>query len=87
MDLSYLANLSEQEFERERCRLLGEALDSASNRDQRIAGLELQLKLDVRRETMPREQYIASLFTDIGENLENLSDQFVAINNTLTPKV
>jgi hypothetical protein len=86
MDLTYLANMTELEFEAERCRLIKEALDTAPTPELRKQGMLLQMQIDQRRETMPREQFIGSLFHDMNENLENISDQFVAIQHTIFPK-
>lgn len=82
---NHLAQLSDIEFERERCRLIDEFLNSLP-KEKRVEALKFQLRLDVRRETLPRDQFIASLFHDINENLENLSDQFVALGNLVFPK-
>lgn len=86
MDLSYLANLSEFEYEAERCRLIEAELDKASTPELRRKGLALQLRLDQRREQMSSEQFMASLVRDMSENIENISDQFVALQHTIFPK-
>lgn len=86
MDLSYLANLSELEFEAERCRLIMAEIENAPTPELRKKGLLLQMEIDTRRDTMPRDQFIGSLLSQASENLENLSDQFVALKHTIFPK-
>lgn len=82
MDLTYLAALSQQEFEIERCRLIGEFLDSAPA-EHRVKLLETQLKIDAIRDTVSHEELMVHLCREMSEAVENLSDQFVLIRNTL----
>lgn len=84
-DLSYLADLSETEFEIERCRLINEELNKVP-KHLRTKLLEYQFVLDVRREKLSPTEFLTSLVSDMSENVENLSDQFVSIQNTLIKK-
>jgi len=81
-DLSYLAKLSDEDFERERCKLIGTFLDSAPP-ELRKKLLTTQMKIDEVRDTKSRDELIQYLCREMSESLENLSDQFVAIRNTL----
>ena len=84
MDLAYLADLSPQEFERERCRLIGDELDKAP-KEQRVAFLEYQLRLDCMRDTMTQDEFLVALSREMSESLENLVDQFALIKNSFGP--
>jgi len=82
MDLSYLADLPDNEFEQERSRIIKSQIDRAPER-LRARLFQLQSELDVRRQSMSSEDFMKSLCNDMQENIENLSDQFCLIRNTL----
>lgn len=83
MDYSYLADLSHQDFERERCRLIGEALDAVP-KERRVELHLYQFKLDAMRDKLSQEEFMIALAGEMIENMENLVDQFAAIKNTLS---
>lgn len=82
MDLSYLANLSSLEFELERCRIIGDFLDSVPD-DLRGKILTTQIKIDEIRDAVSKDDFLQYLCGEMSESLENLVDQFVAIRNAL----
>ena len=82
MDLSYLADLPDNEFEQERSRIIKSQIDRAPER-MRTGLFQLQSELDMRRQSMSSEDFMKSLCNDMHENIENLSDQFCLIRNTL----
>jgi len=81
-DFSHLSTLSEDAFELERNRIIGSFINS-SPPEQRRALLATQYRLDMLRDKSTPEQFLKSLFAEIGENLENMGDQFVAIGHQL----
>lgn len=85
MDLSYLADLPDNEFEQERSRIIKSQIDRAPER-LRARLFQLQSELDVRRQSMSSEDFMKSLCNDMQENIENLSDQFCLIRNTLNKR-
>lgn len=85
MDLSYLADLPDNEFEQERSRIIKSQIDRAPEY-MRTGLFQLQSELDVRRQSMSSEDFMKSLCNDMQENIENLSDQFCLIRNTLNKR-
>jgi len=85
MDLSHLASLSPSEYEKERCRIIGEFLDSLP-KERRNQMLLLQLRIDEKRDTMTAEEFQKWLAYEMGESIENLSDLFVSIMNNVHPR-
>lgn len=81
-DLSYLAGLSELEFEAERCRIIKQYLDNLPP-DRRKKAQALQMQLDVERSTSTPEVFLASLVGRIRENVENMEDQALAMQHAL----
>jgi hypothetical protein len=84
MNLGDLLNLPPNtvEWEAERARLINDAINEAGP-ELRPKLTALQASLDVLRETMPPDQFLRYLMLEIQENLENMSDQFVMLKNTV----
>jgi hypothetical protein len=82
MDLAYLADLSPKEFELERMKIINEHLDSLPH-EQRAKMLAFQIGLDVKREQMAAEEFMAYLVRQMGENFENMSDLVIAARHQL----
>lgn len=80
MDLSYLAELSDLEVEAERCRLIGREMDAAPP-EMRSKLLVAQMGLDQLRSKTTPEQFMTMALHQALENLENISDSFVAIGH------
>lgn len=85
MDLSYLADLPDNEFEQERSQIIKSHINRAPEH-MRARLFQLQSELDVRRQSMSSEDFMKSLCNDMQENIENLSDQFCLIRNTLNKR-
>ena len=85
MDLSHLANLSQEEYEQARVKLITDMINDAPAH-HRLRLLKLQNALDIRRKSMSSEHFMKSLFADIFENLENLDDQFNLVRNKLNKR-
>lgn len=79
---AYLDTLDADSFERERNKIIAAEILKAPP-EHRIGLLAMQYQLDMRRDRMTREEFMSSLFVDITENLENLTDQFVALGHQL----
>jgi len=75
MDLSYLANLSETQFEAERYRLIKAEIEKAPTPVLKKKALALQFELDALRETLSTEDFLQSIAHRIRDNLENIEDQ------------
>jgi hypothetical protein len=84
MELGDLLNLPPNtvEWEAERARLINNAINEAGP-ELRPKLMALQASLDVLRETVSPEQFLHFLMLEIQENLENMSDQFVMLKNTV----
>lgn len=85
MDLSYLADLPDNEFEQERSQIIKSQINRAPEH-MRARLFQLQAELDIRRQSMSSEDFMKSLCNDMHENIENLSDQFCLIRNTLNKR-
>lgn len=77
---SYLAGLSDLEFEAERCRLIGQEINNAPP-ELRSKLLVAQMELDQLRNKTTPEQFMTMALRQATENMENISDSFVAIGH------
>lgn len=81
-DFSYLSTLADDDFERERERLICAVINEARS-DQRIMLQSLQSALDVHREQMTSDQFIQLCFRKMFENLQTLQASFTDIQSIL----
>lgn len=81
-DVSSLYGLTGDAFELERMRIIDGYLQTLSA-ERRKEALSLQLTLDLARLKMSESEFELHLAKLIAENLENLSDQLVALRNVI----
>lgn len=82
-DFSYLSTLADDDFERERERLICSAINEA-NPKHRIMLQSLQSTLDVLREQVTAEEFLQLCCKQLSENLQKLQAA-VAELHTLLP--
>ena len=68
-------------FDVERCKILDEYLSGLSPQE-RVKASEIQAKLNGHQLSNP-DEHLLFLMSELGEALENMSDQFNAIKNSL----
>jgi predicted hydrolase (HD superfamily) len=81
-DLTYLSKLTPEEFEAERARLISEFIQDAP-KEQQAALINTQARLDVLRETVPSEQFLRSVFSEMGDNMQKLNEHFTELNEKI----
>lgn len=83
-DLSKLKSLSPDsvEFDDERARIIRDHIMSLPP-EKRNQAYAQQCRIDLARETMPREQFEAFLWKDMAENLANLADAMGALTSLI----
>jgi hypothetical protein len=87
-DLSYLANLSQEDYEAERLRILSEAIMHIPE-EYRGQCIKLQEKLSDYRDTHSPEEYMCYIAALMSDGIENLDDlrSFVKEHNGEVPTI